>query len=176
VNSALSFTASSRLSKVWLFSVVGLFPAIAVTLYRYRNPRAAVGDILLIVVFCVLVGIASSSAIRGPRQFVVATGERIFYPFFLVLALGVYVVSFFASTLARAVRIVIAFIGAAFYGVMPFDIIPDFFLGIGQLDDIAVGILSLYWGIFAGNMIMRRQMRSYARSLQQHGIPRTAFP
>lgn len=49
-------------------------------------------------------------------------------------------------------KIVFAVVGALVYFISPIDVVPDFFLGVGQMDDLAIAVTALCtvvdnWGI-----------------------------
>ena len=44
-----------------------------------------------------------------------------------------------------SVKSIIIFIVALAYIISPFDFIPDYIIGLGQIDDVVILGLSLYW-------------------------------
>jgi uncharacterized membrane protein YkvA (DUF1232 family) len=44
-----------------------------------------------------------------------------------------------------SLKSIIIFIVALAYIISPFDFIPDYIVGLGQIDDVAILGLSLYW-------------------------------
>jgi uncharacterized membrane protein YkvA (DUF1232 family) len=71
---------------------------------------------------------------------------------------------------------IIALIVIIVYGASPIDLIPDLILGIGWLDDIAVTILSIYWGLTIGRMAMSSDLKEFAMGLNEATKIRTNFP
>jgi uncharacterized membrane protein YkvA (DUF1232 family) len=55
---------------------------------------------------------------------------------------------------------------AAAYAVWPFDVIPDWLIGFGQLDDLGL------WGVFAG--MMRWELSRYQAELSDSSVESTA--
>ena len=112
----------------------------------------------------------------NPYQFFVAISERAVRPFALIYIVLTRILSLFLSLFSRSIKLIIAIIITLLYGVSPIDLIPDFFLGVGWLDDIGVGLLSFYLGLTFTRIAMAAALRQHANEINSLTKIITNFP
>lgn len=150
--------------------------AIAVTAFFalvMQQGSASLGDLLLIASASSLMTLLLASFVRSPKQFARALFERVYYCVIVVLCvlirLFLFALRIFLILLKLSLKFAIAAAAAIAYVVMPLDVIPDFIVGLGQIDDLLVVISLSVWAFTFG---VTDEMRSAITGNR----PKTPFP
>lgn len=110
---------------------------------------------------------------RSPSQFIAALSERGLYivrtPVYLFLILMIFCVRVGIIFLKLSIKSMIWLFGSIIYFLFPIDLIPDFVVVLGQMDDIFVAISLGFW-VFA------TAMTSDLRRSIEISRPKTSFP
>ncbi len=111
--------------------------------------RISLGDVLLIGVVSSVATAVGLSFLRAPAQFIRALFERIGYmiwvPLAVSLMLAVVVLRIAFVIFKLLLKALVALVLAVVYLVFPLDLFPDFFIGLGQIDDILIIISVVVW-------------------------------
>lgn len=148
-------------------------------IYFYKvvlNQPLRIVETLVILFFGSLFSFCLCSTIRSPKQFVKALGERLIRPFALLLIVFVRVIRLCISVFIRLIKLLVASVAIIIYGLSPIDLIPDVIFGFGWIDDAAVTILLLYWGLTLGRIAMSVQLKEFTRELNLATKIKTEFP
>lgn len=134
------------------------------------------GDLLVIAAASGLAVSIFASIFRNPKQFASAIFERFRYAIvvptcaFIIVGLWIFRIFFiFFIFFKLFLKAIIAATVAIAYVVMPIDLIPDFILGLGQLDDIFLVVTLTIWAFSIG-------LTESLRSSIQIYRPTTPFP
>lgn len=131
------------------------------------------GDLLVIAAASGLAVSIFASIFRNPKQFASAIFERFRYaivvPTCAFIIVGLWIFRIFFIFFKLFLKAIIAATVAIAYVVMPIDLIPDFILGLGQLDDIFLVVTLTIWAFSIG-------LTESLRSSIQIYRPTTPFP
>lgn len=161
-------------AQIYLRALIS-FPLAVAALFIVAQDQQVIsfGDFLAISI-----GVAVATAIflsffRNPHQFVRALWERAVFTVWVPVACTLIIGTFFfriAFFLFKvSLKIIIASVIAIAYVLLPIDIMPDFILGLGQIDDIFVVIALAVWAMGAAISESLRTSISVVR-------PKTPFP
>ncbi len=137
------------------------------------HQRITVLDFLVIACGVAFITTILLSVLRGPRQFAKALWERIVFTLWvpiacaLIIAVFIFRIGFILFKIS--LKLILAGIAAIAYVLMPIDLIPDFLLGFGQIDDIMVVISLAVWAMGAAVSESLRASITITR-------PQTPFP
>lgn len=135
--------------------------------------RVSLGDLVLIGVASAIVTFAFASFARSPIQFSCAVYERAKYlivvPFCVALVVGLTLFRVVFVLFKLSLKVFIWLFASVAYLVMPIDLIPDFLIGLGQLDDIILFFTLGFW-------IFSSALSNAARSTIEVSRPATPFP
>jgi uncharacterized membrane protein YkvA (DUF1232 family) len=164
----------SRFSKIPLFLVVN---TTIIYLYKVvlKQPLRIVETIILVFIGSVF-SFSILSFLRSPSQFFRALIERIIRPFAILMILVVRIYGLIMSVFLRSGRLIIALFVSIAYGVWPIDLIPDILVGPGQLDDGVVTLLTMYWALFFGKVVISESVRETAKGINEATKISTKFP
>lgn len=109
------------------------------------------GDLLLIAVGVTILTKIIFSFFNNPSIFLKALWERIVFVVWVPIALSIIVFTFALRLslilLKISLKLLIAALVAFVYLIFPVDLIPDFLLGLGQIDDVLLIITVAVWGM-----------------------------
>jgi hypothetical protein len=130
-------------------------------------------DLLVISVASAVLAKILASFFRSPSQFVAALWQRIAFIIWTPIAVLAMVVLFLIRVgflvFKLSFKLLIwAIVGLA-YLILPIDLIPDFILVLGQIDDILLIVGLAFWFFSASSMI---ELRASIRSRR----PKVPFP
>jgi uncharacterized membrane protein YkvA (DUF1232 family) len=135
--------------------------------------RVTLGDILLLAGIASFLTTVLASLHRDPAQFARALYERIRYavvvPLCALLMLGLFCVRLLFLLFKLSLKLVVWLVVSVAYLLLPVDLIPDLFLGLGQLDDILLFISLGFWVLSSG-------IKAELRSRISIAHPTTPFP
>lgn len=165
-----SFASRQIFERAFLSLVVagGAFYVLA-----QHHHQVTVLDFLAIACGVALVTTILLSLLRGPRQFTRALLERIVFTIWvptacvLIIALFLFRIGFILFKIS--LKLILAGIAGIAYVLMPIDLLPDFLLGFGQLDDIMIVFTLAVWAMSAAVSESLRASITVTR-------PRTPFP
>ena len=139
---------------------------------RYGGP-ITLGDFLMIVAGVALGTTILLSLLRDPRQFGRALWERTVFTFWVPLACALIVAVFCLRIgfilFKISLKLILAGVAAVAYVLFPIDLVPDFLLGLGQIDDILIVISLAVWAMGAA---VSESLRTSIRVAR----PSTPFP
>jgi uncharacterized membrane protein YkvA (DUF1232 family) len=133
----------------------------------------SLGDALAVGLAASLLTSVAASFFRNPGQFLTALYERVRYALLVPLAfltvLLLFAFRIFLLLFKLSLKLLIWLVVSAAYLFLPIDVIPDFIIGLGQIDDIIVFISLGAWAFSAG---VKEEIRT-ALALRR---PQTPFP
>ena len=94
----------------------------------------------------------------------------------MLLAVLILLINFGLWIFIKFIKLIIALIIIAIYGVSPIDLLPDVFIGVGWIDDFLVTIGGLYWGLTLGRLTISLQLKHLASEINSRTKIKTAFP
>lgn len=113
-------------------------------------------DLLVIAMASAFIGMIVGSFCRSPSQFLTASWERIVFlmwtPIAVMLIIGLFALRIGFLMFKLSLKLIISAIVGIAYLLMPFDIIPDFILGLGQIDDLFLIVGLALWAFSAASM------------------------
>ena len=172
-----STAVKRRLPAALVASVYTIVPCVYLTIFRFASDsQINIANSVVIILTGIISGIAVCSLLRSPQQFVVALLERAKLIYALLAVLALVVLAILQYLVARIGRLIIAMIISAVYGISPIDVIPDIFLGLGQLDDIGVFLGSFYWALRAGSIAFVFKTNAKAKEIIANSKISTSFP
>jgi amino acid transporter len=150
--------------------------SVAILLLFAKQQTLSLGDLLLIAIvaslFVTIITPMFVSFLRKPDQFMRALEERARYAIavpvgaLLLLYVLIFRIMFILFKLSiKMAKIVLGII----YVIIPFDLIPDFIIGLGQLDDVIIFISVVIWALSPG-------IKKSIRASIDVNRPTTPFP
>lgn len=137
------------------------------------HQQITVVDFLAIACGVAFVTTILLSVLRGPRRFAQALWERIVFTIWVPIACALIVAVFLFRIgfilFKISLKLILAGIVAVAYVLMPIDLIPDFLLGFGQIDDILIVISLAVWAMGAA---ISESLRASIKVTR----PQTPFP
>ncbi|WP_084165255.1 DUF1232 domain-containing protein [Skermanella stibiiresistens] len=141
----LDHTRKSEISSFIYSIVLFILSILAIKLLFSTVQVVTFGDLIIVSIILVFFMYYIKSFFRSPKIFLKALLERIVFlvwiPFVIITIIFLFLIrmGFMLS------KIVVSLSVSAIYFVMPIDMIPDFFLGIGQIDDVLLFITLIVW-------------------------------
>lgn len=169
------FPPPRRPSPLFLRSLATGLITLAAVLLLAKSTRHVLSllDISIIAVAASLLTSIGASLLRDPRQFLTALFERIRYCIVVPLCVGticlLIAIRIILLLFKLSTKIAIWLLVSISYFLLPIDIIPDFLIGLGQIDDLLLFIGIGYWALSAG-------LKSELRSRMALTRPETPFP
>ena len=145
--------------------------------YRaFITPHLGVVDALVLIGVGIFLASFLNSFLRAPRQFFEAVVERLVWAVAVFWAIILNVLAILISVAGRLIRVVVAIVISAVYGVFPIDLLPDLILGVGWMDDGLLFLGTMYWALFAGTKVVKYSLRENARNVVRNAAITTPFP
>ena len=113
-------------------------------------------DLIIISIVSATLGIILGSFSRSPSQFARATWQRLLFmlwtPIAILMILTLFAVRIGFLMLKLSLKLLIAAVVGLAYLVMPIDLVPDFLIGLGQIDDLFIITSLTFWAFSAAAM------------------------
>lgn len=121
-----------------------------------RLGRLSGMDLVAISTASAAIGMALGSFCRSPAQFTIALWQRVVFvvwtPMAILLMLALLAVRIAFLMLKVSLKLLIWVLVSVVYLLMPIDLIPDFFIGLGQVDDFLLIVSLAFWVFGAAAM------------------------
>jgi hypothetical protein len=162
------------MSPILLRSLATVLVAIAALLaLAHFQKKVSLGELLLIGIAAAIASTVIASFARSPAQFLLALYERVRYavvvPLCLIIMIGLLLFRLFFIIAKLSLKAIIWLVVSAAYFILPIDLIPDFIIGLGQIDDVLLFITLGVWAFGSG-------LSSAARDTIEVTRPTTPFP
>lgn len=150
-------------------SIFVLVCMVTTTLLVSISGVLTLGDMALALALSLPVLMVVYSFYESPGQFMEALWGWFRFLFQAVAGLSMILASIFIIIVSVLFRMGFKLLIGIVYLVFPIDLIPDFFIGLGQLDDLMVFIVLFIWALSSG-------IRAEGINMIRFSIPNVPFP
>lgn len=152
-------------------------PCVCLVLYKFFFVGAInIANSGFLILIGIMLGTILLSFVKAPAEFIIAIFERIKLLGAVAIALLLHALSLLWYLVGRVGRLIISTLITLLYGLSPIDLLPDIFLGVGQLDDFGVFLGSFYWALRGLSLSAFLTLNQRAKELIDDSRIRTRFP
>lgn len=135
-----------------------------------------IGEVSLIAISSFILTRCFFSVIVSPTHFFIALKERVVRLFGLIAILFVKMYGAVMAITYRFWSVAIRILLIIIYWASPIDIIADFLLGVGQLDDLAITLLGGWWVFRDLRKHVSERTKNTINSINEKTKIKTPFP
>jgi hypothetical protein len=142
----------------------------------YVSRSITIVDMGILVIAAFVTDIIFCSWLREPERFLRALLERFFRPIALILALALRLFGLYAGLILWCVRLVFCIGVLIWFDISPLQLAINLIPGFGQLTDLGINIVLIYFGLFAGKIMLSHGIKEMAANLIDISKIKTKFP
>ncbi|MEM5474601.1 DUF1232 domain-containing protein [Hoeflea sp. AS60] len=139
------------------------------TLLAFASGVLTLGDMVLSLAISLPTLLVVYSFVEAPAQFMDALWGWLRFSWQAIAGLFMILTSIFVTIVSVLFRMGLKLLIGIVYLVFPVDLIPDFIIGLGQLDDLMVFIILFIWALSSG-------IRAEGISMIRFSFPDVPFP